>query len=146
MSADTSIWSATAYAVRATDALLRAQGGASIALRIPAAAADGCDGAQVGLGTSGFQDLALSPAVFRKQRATLGYHDASEFEVLLSATPVAQAVGQLQLSSADALFAQAMAVVIGEKLFVIDSVSNSVANGQVYLYRLLLRAALQQAQ
>ena len=146
MGTDTSVWSATASASRLADALLRAQGGSSVALRMPAVSADASDGAQLGLSTQGFQDLALSPAVFRKARATSKEGDAASYELLVSATAVSQVVGEMQLDSADALFAQAMAVVMGGKLFLIESVTSSVANGKAYLYRLLLRAGQPQAQ
>lgn len=143
---DTSVRSATASPLRMADALLRAQGGGVIALRMPAASGDASAGAQVGLGSAGFQDLPLSPAVFRKARAVMSEGEPAAYELLLSATAVEQCVGALQLSSADTLFAQALMVVIGGKLFPIESVTSSVANTRTYLYRLLLRAGQQQAQ
>ena len=70
----------------------------------------------------------------------------SGWELLLSASAVEVQVSAAQLDSADALFAEAVAVVVGTQTFSIEAISASEAFGQVYLYRLLLREALPKAQ
>jgi hypothetical protein len=49
------------------------------------------------------------------------------------------------LPSAQSLFAMTLAVTVGEKDYLIESIAANEAFGQVYLYRLLLREARQQA-
>ena len=65
----------------------------------------------------------------------------AKHELLISGVAVQATVSELQLSSADALFAMASGVVVGGKLFLIEAVSPRESLGAVYLYRLLLREA-----
>lgn len=51
----------------------------------------------------------------------------------------------LSLSSAQALFAMTLAVTVAGQDYLIDSIASNEAFGQIYLYRLLLREAGQQA-
>jgi hypothetical protein len=62
-------------------------------------------------------------------------------ELRISADAVVAQVAQLQLSSASSLFAMASGVVIGGELFMIEAVSWLEDEGEVYLYRLMLREA-----
>jgi hypothetical protein len=64
---------------------------------------------------------------------------------MLSATSVEQQLSVLSLASAQALFAMTLAVTVGGQDYLIESVGSNEAFGQVYLYRLLLREARQQA-
>jgi hypothetical protein len=63
----------------------------------------------------------------------------------MSATGVAQQVSALDLSSAQSLFAMTLAVTVAGQDYLIDSIAANEAFGQVYLYRLLLCEARQQA-
>ena len=65
--------------------------------------------------------------------------ESLKYELLVSADAVAAQVTQLQLSSAQALFAMASGVVVDGRLFLIEAVSASESQGQAYLYRLLLQ-------
>jgi hypothetical protein len=54
-------------------------------------------------------------------------------------------VNALNLESAQALFSMTLAVTVAGQEYLIESVASNEAFGQVYLYRLLLREAHQQA-
>jgi hypothetical protein len=69
----------------------------------------------------------------------------AQWELLISATGVEQQVNTLSLSSAQALFAMTLAVTVAGQDYLIDSIASNEAFGQIYLYRLLLREAGQQA-
>ena len=131
---------------RLADSLLRAAGGASASLLMPPLTGDATDAGQVGVNTPGFQQLPLSPAIFRRVRATMQEGQQDSYELLISASAVEQQVSTLQLSSADALFRMAAGVLVDGTLFLTEAVSVSESLGQVYLYRLLLREAQAQLQ
>ncbi len=139
--ADLSTQNPCAFAQRVATALLRASGGTTACLQMPPASGDSSDTGQIGLDAPGFLSLPLSPAVFRKLRATLADGRLPQYELLVSADAVAAQVAQLKLSSAQALFAQATGVVVAGKLFLIEAVSSSESQGTAYLYRLLLQEA-----
>lgn len=92
-----------------------------------------------------YRDLVLSPAVFRRVRATMTEGEEGAWELLLSASSVMEQVSATQMQSAALLFEQALAVMVGERNFVLRSVSSSEVFGQVYMYRLLLRESLPKA-
>jgi len=54
-------------------------------------------------------------------------------------------VSTLDLPSAQALFAQTLAVTVAGQDYLVESIAANEAFGQVYLYRLLVREARQQA-
>jgi hypothetical protein len=128
------------------DALLRAGGGMVVSLLVAPLIGDSTDAGQVGVNAPNFQQLPLSPAIFRKIRVAMQEDQLSQYELLVSASAVQQQVSALQLASADALFDTAAGVEINGSQFLIESRSISEALGQIYLYRLLLREshALQQ--
>jgi hypothetical protein len=121
------------------DALLRAAGGAVVSLLVAPATGDSSDAGQVGSNAPNFQQMALSPAIFRQARAAMGEGQLPKYELLVSASAVQQQVSALQLTSADALFDSAAGVMVNGAQYVIEARSASEALGQVYLYRLLLR-------
>jgi len=137
--ADLSTQNPTSYSLQMATALLRANGGTTANLLMPPATGDAADTGQLGIDAPNFQSLPLSPAVFRKLRATMKEGDATKYELLIAAAAVQAAVGDLQLSSADTLFAMAAGVVIDGKLFLIEAKAVSEHLGEVYIYRLLLR-------
>jgi hypothetical protein len=69
----------------------------------------------------------------------------SKWELLVSATGVEQQVNALGLVSAQSLFAMTLVVTVAGQDYLIESIAANEAFGQVYLYRLLLREARQQA-
>ena len=139
--ADLSTQNPCGLAQRVATALLRACGGTTACLQMPSLPADSADTGQIGLDAPGFLSLPLSPAVFRKARATLQDGQLPKYELLVSTDAVATQVAQLKLSSAQALFAQATGVVVAGKLFLIEAVTSSESLGTAYLYRLLLQEA-----
>lgn len=141
MSADLSVRNYSPIAQRAADTLLRSLGGFSVALQMPAVSAAG-ETAEIGIATQAYQQLPLSPAIFRRVRIPLSEGVPEKYELMVSASAVEQQVGALQLSSADALFAQAAGVAVNGKLFLIEAIEVPEAFGQAYLYRLQLREAL----
>ncbi len=139
--ADLSTQNPCGLAQRMATALLRASGGTSASLQMPPLQGDATDAGQVGLHAPGFLSLPLAPAVFRQERRLMQSAESMKYELLVSAEAVAAQVTQLQLSSAQALFALAAGVVVAGKLFLIEAVSASESQGSVYLYRLLLQEA-----
>lgn len=146
MSADLSTRKPNHSPLLMADALLRANGGTTAYLLVAPASADNSDAGQVGVNAPNFQQMPLSPVIFRKVRATMQADQLSQYELLISASAVQEQVSALQLTSADALFDTAAGILVDGAQFVIESRAVSEALGQAYLYRLLLREshALQQ--
>jgi hypothetical protein len=126
------------------DALLRTAGGASALLRVTGPRTS-VDQAELGLMATNFCDIAVSPVTMRKLQPRMRDGDAATWELLVSASSVADQVRAFDLASAQALFAMTLAVTVGGQDYLIESISSNEAFGQVYLYRLLLREARQQA-
>ncbi len=126
------------------DALLRSAAGATALLRVTGTNTD-TGMSEVGLVATTFADVAVSPVVMRKLRPTWQEGGESKWELLVSATGVAQQVNALDLDSAQALFAMTLAVTVAGQDYLIESIASNEAFGQVYLYRLQLREARQQA-
>ena len=118
--------------MRAADAVLRANGGRSVMLRMAAPAVSGAIAEQLGLVTPQFQDVELAPVVFRKAE--------SMATLLVSARVVKAMVGSLAFDSAEVLFETAVGVVVDDVLFVIEKSVASVVTGVPYCYCLTLRA------
>ena len=125
------------------DALLRSVTGTSALLRVTGANTDSSQ-SEVGLVATTFAEVVISPVVMRKLRPTWQENGESKWELLVSATGVEQQVCALDVGSAQALFALTLAVTVGGKEYMIESVAANEAFGRPYLYRLLLREAMQQ--
>jgi len=126
------------------DALLRSVAGTTALLRVTGANTTSSQ-SEVGLVATAFSDVTVSPAVMRKLRPTWKEGGESKWELLVSATSVQQQVNALDLESAQALFAMTLAITVAEQDYLIESIGANEAFGQVYMYRLLLREARQQA-
>ena len=126
------------------DALLRSAAGTTALLRVTGTNTD-TSMSEVGLVATTFAEVAVSPALMRKLRPTWQEGGESKWELLLSATSVEQQVSTLDLPSAQSLFALTLAVTVAAQDYLIESIASNEAFGQVYLYRLLLREARQQA-
>jgi hypothetical protein len=129
-------------AQRAADVLLSFGGGRSVLLRMPAPANPGDATEQLGLATPEFQDVELTPVVFRKARAVAAEGKAAKWELMVSATAVNAVVGSLSYSAASVLFATAFGVLIDGVLMEIESATESEVGGTPYVYRLVVRAPL----
>lgn len=123
------------------DALLRSVAGTTAQLRVTGPNAEGSQ-SEVGLVSTTFLDLVVSPVVMRKLRPTWQVGSTSEWELLVSATSVQQQLSVVDVTSAQALFAMTLAVTVAGQDYLIESVAANEAFGQVYLYRLLLREAV----
>ena len=126
------------------DALLRSVAGTSARLRITGTSTD-TNMSELGLVSTSFVEVTVSPVVMRKLRPAWQSDNLSRWELLVSATGVQQQVMALDLASAQSLFSMTLAVIVAGQSYIIDSVSSNEAFGEVYLYRLLLREARQQA-
>jgi hypothetical protein len=126
------------------DALLRSVAGTTAQLRVTGTNTD-TNMSELGLVATTFADIVVSPVVMRKLRPTWQKDGGSKWELLVSASAVEQQVRALDLTSAQSLFAMTLAVTVADQDYLIESVASNEAFGQVYLYRLLLREARQQA-
>ena len=126
------------------DALLRSVAGSTALLRVTGTNTD-TSMSEVGLVPTTFAEVVLSPVAMRKARPTWQEGVQSKWELLVSATSVQQQVQTLDLASTHALFSMTLAVTVGGQYYLIDSIASNEAFGQVYLYRLFLREARQQA-
>ena len=126
------------------DALLRSVTGTTALLRVTATNSD-TSMSEVGLVATTFAEVPISPVLMRKLRPTWQDGEESKWELIVSATGVEQQVNALDLASAQSLFAMTLAVTVAGQDYLIDSIASNEAFGQVYLYRLLLREARQQA-
>lgn len=126
------------------DALLRSVGGTSAQLRVAATDTDGAM-CEVGLVSTTFANVVLTPVILRKLRPSWREGDQPQWELLVSATSIQQQINALSLDSAQALFAMTLTVTVAGQDYLIGSIAANEAFGQVYLYRLLLREARQQA-
>jgi hypothetical protein len=133
----------SAAQVRMADALLRSLGGRTVLLHIPGPAVPGDIGEQLGLAQPQFQDMKLGPAVLRRVRpkiATAETERPAEYELLLSASAVENALGSLVYQSADVLFGLACGVNVDGELMQITSATSVEGFGRTIIYRLSLRA------
>jgi hypothetical protein len=126
------------------DALLRSMTGTTALLRVTGTNTDTSQ-SEVGLVATTFYEVVVSPVVMRKLRPTWQEDGESKWELFVSATSVTKQVNALDLESAQALFAMTLAVTVAGQDYLIESIAANEAFGQVYLYRLLLREAHQQA-
>ncbi|HCT62396.1 MAG TPA: hypothetical protein DGA22_16200 [Acidobacterium sp.] len=142
MCADLSTQIPSGRAVRVAASLLRACGGTTAYLQVPPLTGDQNDAGQLGIDQPNLQLLPLSPAIFHKMRTEyLLPNQPQRYELRISAEAVAAQVAQQQLASASALFSMASGVVVAGRLFTIEAASSFEDQGEVYLYRLLLRDA-----
>ena len=139
MSADISVRNPTAAQQRVADTLLRSLGGSIVLLRLPTNAQAGADNEQLGLAAPSYEDIPLSPAVFRRVRAGMKDGQANRYELLISASSIQTQLGLLQLVSADEIFAMAVGIFVDGELMPIESAAEAEMFGQPYLYRLVLR-------
>ena len=126
------------------DALLRSASGTTALLRVTGTNTD-TSMSEVGLVATTFTDVPVSPVLMRKLRPSWQEGGESKWELLVSATSVEQQINALDLPSAQSLFAMTLAVTVAGQDYLIESIASNEAFGQVYLYRLLLREARQQA-
>lgn len=108
-------------------------------LRLPTNAVAGSDGEQLGESTPAYEDLPLSPAVFRRLRPEMRDGKVNRYELLISASSIQVQLGLLQLASTDELFSMAAGVFVDGELMPIEAAAEAEAFGRPYIYRLILR-------
>jgi len=126
------------------DALLRSVAGTTALLRVTGLNTD-TNMSELGLVATTFSEVTISPVVMRKLRPNWQEGGQSNWELLVSATSVEQQVSALDLASAQSLFAMTLAVTVAGQDYLIEAIGSNEAFGTIYLYRLLLREARQQA-
>jgi hypothetical protein len=126
------------------DALLRSVSGTSARLRLTATGTD-TNMSELGLVSTAFAEVTVSPVVMRRLRPTWQSDGVPRWELLVSATGVQQQVMALDLASAKSLFSMTLAVMVAEQTYIIESIAANEAFGEIYLYRLSLREVRQQA-
>jgi len=141
---DTSSWNPTAASQMLADALLRSVGGATAQLVVTNTSSDGGQ-SEIGIVATPFADVNVSPVLMRKLRPMWQEGGQSKWELLVSATSIEQQLAALDLPSAQSLFGMTLNVIVAGQSYLIESIGANEAFGQVYLYRLLLREARQQA-
>jgi hypothetical protein len=114
-------------------------GGMTVILRLPTPAQAGVDGEQLGQTTPAYEDIPLSPAVFRRLRPEMREGGVDRYEVLISASSIGTQLGLLQLGSTSQLFAMAAGLLVAGELMPIEAAAEAEAFGQPYLYRLIVR-------
>ncbi len=140
MSVDLSVRNASSAPQRAADALLRCLGGRAVLLRLPTNAVSGSDAEQLGAGSPSYEDIPLSPTVFRRLRPKLRDGNVNQYELLMSAASVHAQLGLMELASTDQLFALATGIFVDGELMLIEAAAEAEAFGCPYLYRLILAA------
>jgi hypothetical protein len=141
---DTSARGPASAAQLLADALLRSLTGTSALLCVTNTNAVSGQ-SELGLVTTAFANVSVSPVVMRKMRPSWQEAGGAQWELLVSATSVEQQVGAMELPSAFALFELTLAVAVAGQNYLLESFTSNEAFGQVYLYRLLLREAKTQA-
>jgi len=121
------------------DTLLRSTSSRSVLLRIPAPAIAGDTAEQLGLAVPQFQDVELSPVIFRTAAARTAPGNAARRDLLVSASAVEKLTGSQDFASVAALFASAFGVLVDQSLLAIASATELEAGGTICGYRLELR-------
>jgi hypothetical protein len=118
---------------RAADALLRAMGGESVTLMVPATAMASDAAGQLGLVDPGVIELLISPVVTRElTTGNLGPRRRVEFT--LPASAIANQLAALGMASGDDLFNVVIGLTYGSELFHIEKVAPQSFGGTVCLY------------
>jgi len=141
---DTASRNPNAAAQMLADALLRTVAGATATFQVTGSNTNS-DQSQLGLVATTFAEVSVSPVVMRKLRPTWQEGGQSKWELLVSATGVEAQVNAMDLASAESLFAMTLSVSVAGQSYLIESIAANEAMGQVYLYRLLVREAGEQA-
>src|SRR5208283_4254645 len=106
------------------DALLRSVAGTTALLRVTGTNTD-TNMSEVGLVSTAFAEVAVSPVVMRKLRPSWQESGESKWELLVSATGVEQQVNALDLPSAQSLFQMTLAVTVAGQDYLIESIASS---------------------
>ena len=118
---------------RAADALLRALGGETVSLVLPAAAMANDAAGQLGLVDPGVQEVLISPVASRElTTGNLGPRRRVEFT--LPASAIANQLPALGMASGEDLFNAVIGLTFGNELFHIERVEPQSFSGTVCFY------------
>lgn len=119
--------------LRAADALLKAMGGDSVSLLLPATAMASDAAGQLGLVDPGVQEVLISPVVMRElTTGNLGPRRRVEFT--LPASAIANQLPELGMATGDDLFKAVIGLNWGGRLFHIETVVPESFAGTVCFY------------
>jgi len=119
--------------LRAADALMRALGGETVILVLPATATPSDVGGQLGLVDPGVQQIVITQAAARElETGNLGPRRRVEFTVAASA--IAEQLPGLGIGTAEQLFQSVMGISYGGDLFHVESVAPESFAGTVCFY------------
>ncbi len=129
-----------AGAQRMVDTVLRGTGGRSVLLRQAVPGESGDLAAQLGIATSEFLDVELSPVVLRPLGRGVDAMGGERWELLVSARATTAITGVGGAADALALFAGVLGVVVDGVVMRVGEVSYRDLSGVPYLYRVELQA------
>ncbi|HXJ90773.1 MAG TPA: hypothetical protein VMS18_28445 [Candidatus Binatia bacterium] len=118
---------------RAADALLRAMGGDSVSLMVPATAMANDAGGQLGLVDPGMIELLISHVVTR-ELTTGSVGPRRRVEFTLPASMIENQLAALGMGSGDDLFKAVIGLTYGNELFHIENVAPQSFGGTVCFY------------
>ena len=134
-------WQRQPALARAVNAMMRAMGGASVKLRIPASA-DGGTPRELGIAAATYQEAELAPVIVREtQKPKSKAADRSvratqaEIEVLISSSGLDSLMPAFGASDATIFLQMAKQIVYGDLVFAVTSVSAERFAGVAYMYR-----------
>ena len=139
--ADWSVRNVNAGPQRSADALLRAAGGYTAEFMIAPAVGDATDAGELGIDGPNFQTLQIAPVAFRKTRPTTQENEPARYELLVSASAIAQQVSLLALNSAEALFDMVASIQVAGLSLLMEEWACSASLGAPLIYRMVLRTA-----
>lgn len=118
---------------RAADALLKALGGETVSLVLPAIAMAGDAAGQLGLVDPGVQEVVISPVILRElTTGTLGPRRRVEFT--LPASAIVAQLPALGMATGEDLFNAVIGLKYGSDLFHVESVVPESFGGTVCFY------------
>jgi len=135
---DTESRSPSSVAQKIADSLLRTLRGTSASLRVTTAATTS-NMSELGIISTTFVEVVISPVVMRKLRPTSQADGNMRWELLASATSIEEQVMELSYTSAKALLQSVLAVTVGGVDYSIASIAVNEANGRPYMYRMEIR-------
>lgn len=118
---------------RMADALLKAFGGGSVSLLLPATEMPADAGGQLGLVDPGVQEVVISPVVIHEM-ATSSLGPRRRVEFTLPASAVEHQLPVLGMGSADQLFGAVLGLNYGSDLFHVETVVPESFGGTVCFY------------
>ncbi len=119
--------------VRAADALLRALGGDTVSLLLPATAMASDAAGQLGLVDPGVQEISVSPVVTR-ELVTGNLGPRRRIEFTLPASVIVDQLPALGMGTAENLFDAALGLNYGGEMFHIEKVVPENFAGTEYFY------------